>query len=67
MTFRIVEKRLGELEETLFQLKTEFYRSRPRRVRPMSRYAEAALLRTARQVRDNIWSTRYAKRAKSVS
>lgn len=67
MITQTAERKISKLEQDLYQLKTEFYLARKRRTKPLSRYAETALLRVAKDARKDIWFTRYAKRAKSVS
>ncbi|HBL39898.1 TPA: hypothetical protein DDZ10_04515 [Candidatus Uhrbacteria bacterium] len=59
-------KKINRLESAIQELKTEFYFTSLQK-KPLSKYAQSALMRAAKQLREDLWQKRYAKKIKDLS
>ncbi len=61
-----IYRELTRLEKELQQMKIDAYRSLPRKERTASSYSEKAIARAVKEIRNQIWKERYAKKASRV-
>ncbi len=66
MSSQTFVKKINRLESALQELKTEFYFAYSSK-KPLSKYTQSALLRAAKQSREDLWKKRYAKKIKTLS